>query len=133
MEANTPGGYDKGLGTTSTPGQNRTGDLAFRKRLLYPTELRGHAIVSTQRSTPAVHQYAGLPRPNKDRRTAVAARHRRQVHRTRLHLHRLDLVHTEIGEDVKWRRSALRVRCRHARGRVAEYREAPLGIQRVSG
>ena len=41
MEANTPGGYNKGMGTTSTPGQNRTGDLAFRKRLLYPTELRG--------------------------------------------------------------------------------------------
>ncbi len=31
MEANTPGGYGKGNSTTSTPGQNRTGDLAFRK------------------------------------------------------------------------------------------------------
>ena len=41
MKANTPGGYDKCLGTTSTPGRNRTADLAFRKRLLYPTELRG--------------------------------------------------------------------------------------------
>ena len=41
MEANTPGGYGKCMGTTSTPGQDRTGDLAFRKRLLYPTELRG--------------------------------------------------------------------------------------------
>jgi hypothetical protein len=24
------------------PGQNRTGDPSFRKRMLYPTELRGH-------------------------------------------------------------------------------------------
>ena len=55
MKANTPGGYNKGLGTTSTPGQDRTGDLAFRKRLLYPTELRGHYIGPARPSTPAAH------------------------------------------------------------------------------
>ena len=59
MKANTPGGYNKGLGTTSTPGQNRTGDLAFRKRLLYPTELRGHSIGSVRPSAAAVHNMPG--------------------------------------------------------------------------
>ncbi len=27
---------------TGDPGQNRTGDLPLRRRLLYPTELRNH-------------------------------------------------------------------------------------------
>ena len=59
MEANTPGGCDKCVGTTSTPGQNRTGDLAFRKRLLYPTELRGHCISAARPSAPAVNNMPG--------------------------------------------------------------------------
>ena len=80
MEANTPGGYGKCVGTTSTPGQNRTGDLAFRKRLLYPTELRGHCISAGATVRACCQQYAGLPRPDKDRRTAVTTRHCRQVH-----------------------------------------------------
>lgn len=31
---------------TGDPGQNRTGDLPLRRRLLYPTELRNHKILS---------------------------------------------------------------------------------------
>ncbi len=59
MEANTPCGYGKGNSTTSTPGQNRTGDLAFRKRLLYPTELRGHYIGAARPSAPTVNNMPG--------------------------------------------------------------------------
>ena len=49
----------KRLHFTGDPGQNRTGDLPLRRRLLYPTELRNHmqllrAIASCSSHSPAI-------------------------------------------------------------------------------